>query len=163
MKRIIPYLAVCVGAAPILALIGWGYWGEIRFYANLSDITLDEAGQPMLIGSYPHGIRVNTFVDDLESESIGRSYYRACRRLDAIRGGQHRRTYSWEDELTYPRMSSVVQYSSCYIEVEAYQGNDSDGVTVRIGPGVFLAKQRTHLRELPTDQLSSGRLRFQWR
>jgi hypothetical protein len=104
---------------------------------------------------------VNTYENDLSSESIGRCYFMACRRLDAIRGSYPVRTYSWEDEETWPKVSKVVQFPAAYVEVTAYQGNDSDGVSVRIYPGVFTLTGKCKPVPMASDQLPPGTLRYQ--
>ena len=162
MKKSWACLAVCVGSmVMVVVLAGWVFCGEIRFSVQLRSIVIDPSGRPRFVGIFPHGIGINTFEDEVESETIRRSYYRACQHLDAIRGSLPRKTYYWEDEITYPGVSSVVQCDSSYIEVLAYQGNDSDGVSVRIHSGRFLATKRAQLRELSTDLLPPGTLRCQ--
>jgi hypothetical protein len=136
---------------------------ETQFFAELSSLVVSTDGQPALLGPHRKWIELNTFTDEVSSDSIRLSYYRACRRLDALRGGLARRTYSWEDEITYPGVSSVVQYPSCYIETGVFSGNDSDTVWVRVVQGVFPTGNRIrNLRELPSDDLPPGTLRCQW-
>lgn len=145
--------------ALVVSIHTWLFWGEYRFYAGLSSITVDEQDRPALFWSHSKGLGVNTYEDDLTPDSIRRSYTMACRRLETIRGRYPRTTYSWEDDETWPSVSSVVQFPTGYIEVHAYQGNDSDGVWIRVSPGAFPISGKNNLKTLLTDDLPPGTLR----
>jgi len=127
------FIVACITLLPIHALLFWLYQGEVRFRIGVS--TFDMVGNP-------RDLELNTFTDEVGSDSIARSYDAARRRLDSLRGSRPRQTYSCEDEMTYPSISSVIQFQSGYAEVRVYSGNDSDGVILRRGTGTFPAQER---------------------
>lgn len=151
MKRILAFSMIL---APLISLAAWWYWGEMRFRHDLLNLSLDESGQ----ASIANAIELNTFDDDVSSESIGRCYYSACRRLDSLRGSRPRRTYRWEDSITYPGMSSIVQYPSHYVEVCASSGNDSDEVALRVVPGQFPTSEHFNVKEVSGSEVPFLRL-----
>ncbi|HVE41043.1 MAG TPA: hypothetical protein VNM14_14205 [Planctomycetota bacterium] len=137
----------------LLCLIAWPYLPERRFRAQLAAFTGSNGSDEF---------RLNTYEDDVCSETIGRCYEAACRRLESLRGANPRRTYSWQDSLTYPGVSSIVQFPSHYAEVYVFSGNDSDTVQVRMVPGQFPQSRQLEVRLLGSDELPKGTLRFQW-
>ena len=134
MRRVIGYCIVaCITLLPFHALLFWLFQDEVRFRIGAS--TFDAAKNP-------RELRLNTYVDDVGSDAIARCYDAACRRLDSLRGSRPRQTSYCEDQMTYPSISSVVQFQSGYVEVCVYSGNDSDGVVMRRGTGLFPAQER---------------------
>jgi hypothetical protein len=125
------FLAACAVLLPLHALLFFLYQGEVRFRIDLSRFDI-----------HSKDVELNTYVNDVGSDSIARCYDAACSRLDALRGSLPRQTYYCEDEMTYPSISSIVQLSGQYLEVRAYSGNDSDGVAIRNGTGLFPARER---------------------
>ena len=140
-----------VSAGIILLLLPWNvlnawlYWGELRFTVGLLGL--------------PSELSVNTFDDDVPSESIERCFLAAGLWLELLPGGQRPRTYSFEDKITYPGVVSVVQYPTKYVELTAFSGNDSDGVDLRVVPGKFSTQGLFKVRELSRQEFPSIRYR----
>ncbi len=153
------YLAGASAVILILAAHAWLLWGEVRFGSDLFALAVDLKGRPVHRGRSDACFGANGFVDGIPSESIARSWKLACLRLEALRGGNPRRTYSWQDQMGYPRATSVVQLPGGYVAVTAYQGNDSDGIRVIVAPGVSSARDQSGVRVLSSDDLPPGTLR----
>lgn len=133
-------------------------FSELRFYSRVYGLNSDLVEDPT-----SSRFDINTYTDEVSSEAIGRCYYSACSRLDGIRGHGDLRTYAWEDQITFPRVSTVLQGSAGYIEVRAAMGNDSDSVSVTTAPGLFSFEGKQDVRQLPDYTLPSGTLRYQAR
>jgi len=155
------FLIWAIPVIPLAALVTWCLWPRISFTLELSLLKAGEIGPPTHRGRCPSQFSLNTFDDEVESQTIADLYYLAGRRLDDLCGSQGRRTYLWHDRLGYPGVSSVVQYPSGYVEVGVFQSNDSDNVWVRVAPGAFSVGDGRGLHELPNFQLPPGTLRCQ--
>jgi hypothetical protein len=159
--------AVCCIAVllPINALFAFLFWGEFRFRLHLLEIRTDPVGRPC---PSPLRFELNTFRDDAGPESIARCADAARRRLRELPGGHRARTFSWEDEMGYPGVTTLVQYDQGYVVATVFSGNDSDTVYVRVSPGIFSAEKCfkictvTDDAPLPlrADALSLGRCPF---
>jgi hypothetical protein len=134
----------------------WLFWPALRLRFQLALIRVEE-GRPTYAGTILNSVSINTFIDDLPSESIGAAYEGACRRLDLLPG--IRRTYYGEDEMGYPQVSSVLQCTRGYIEIRVNRGNDSETLRVRVSPGIFRPEGLMNLRELPGSEIPPGTLR----
>lgn len=158
-------VGLVIVALPLTALAWWfGPW--IRFQYALRTLSVDTSGLPRLGASTDSGFSVNTFSDEVTSLTIEELYYAACRRLEGLRESVPRRTFLWSDSMGYPRVSSVMQFSQGHMAVTAYNNNDNDMVSIRVGPGPFpliVHPQGQFLdpKELPDDRLPVGVLRQQ--
>ena len=127
-------------------------WSPAVFRIGLYWISL----RPSLHLFGPSRCDFNTFDDNVTSATLLNFYKAGCARFDHLRGVRDRRTYRTKDEEGYPSIVSVVQYPDGYIAVEAYEGNDSQGVLLDIVPGTFplTDNPRRYLcpREVPKDE-----------
>ena len=113
-------------------------WPSFRFRTCLVWASLRSA----LHSFGPAQYSFNTFDDHLAPADIAKLYRTGCSHLDHMKDGTSRRTYRWETFDGYPSISSVAQYPKGYLAITAFEGNDSYGVLIDIGPGAFPANYR---------------------
>jgi len=115
-----------------------------------------ESFRPALHLFGPGRCSINSFDDNVNTAELARFYKIGCDRLEYLRSGQDHRTYRWADQEGYPSISSVVQYPNGYVAVTAYEGNDSCGISIDVGPGAFPPtdnpRHYLHLREVPKNE-----------
>lgn len=127
-------------------------WSPVMFRIGLYWVSL----RPTLHLFGPAGCHFNTYDDNVTSATLLEFYRAGCVRLDHLRGIRDRRTYRTQDEEGYPSIFSVVQYPDGYIAVGAYEGNDSQGISLDVAPGAFPPtdnpRHYLHLREVPKNE-----------
>jgi len=81
---------------------------------------------------------LNTFVHEVESSTVQRSYHKACERaIGHWQAAIAPTTYLRYDEEGWPVLSTVFQGDKGFLEITVYEGNDSDGTRIKVGRGVF--------------------------
>jgi hypothetical protein len=165
MKALIRCVVIVVVICAVLAYFNWP---AVQFRLALLRLSVSDGGVPAFGETDKNGFSVSTFTHDVSSATIGNLYEVACDRLETLRKGFPRRTYHWVDGERWDRVTSVVQFPSCYLSVTAGNNNDNDSVSVRIDPGVFPPSNPgpdrfLELKELPDDRLPPRTLRFQRR
>lgn len=140
VKTVVLILVVGGISAAVLAV----NWDSFTFSTELHEIHV-KAGRPTYRGS-PEGVIYRNTFDHAFSPSL--LYDEACGRLDVIRGSCPRKSYAWEDSLTYPGESTIAQFPLGHVIVTRFQGNDSITVKVEVAPGPFIGGHRLKLREI---------------
>jgi hypothetical protein len=79
---------------------------------------------------------VDTFTHQISSLAIEDYYDRAATALND-KGGDLVVTYLWMDGMGWPRVSTVLEGDSSYIEVLAAQNNDNDSISILFRKGKF--------------------------
>ncbi len=145
----------------------WNFEQGIRTLATADDFET-------LVREYAsdrrHEWEVNTFLHDVGSETIERSYLRACERAVARwRTAVPPTTYYREGPVGWPSLSTVFQGEGGFVEIRAYEGNDSDGAIIRVARGQFVDEPGQHassegagIEKRPDHRVPRGMLRCNW-
>lgn len=154
----------------VVFIAGYRWWNRagIAFHQDLRRLEVSASGTPAHDGKPSADFGVNTFTDEVSSDTIADLYYSACERLEDLRGSHPRKTWVWYDDGGWPRVSSVVLLPAAHIAVTASENNDNDAVYVSVMPGPFpppdhSPRQFLEMKELPNDRLPNGVLKFQWK
>ena len=114
------------------------------------------SARPILHMFGPSRCSFNTYADNVTPETLRAFYKSGCAQLNHLSGVRERQTYRAQDVEGYPCIVSVVQYSDGYLALEAYEGNDSKGISLVLAPGVFPpandSRHDRHLRNVPKDE-----------
>ncbi len=95
-------------------------------------------------------ISIDTFTDEVSSDSIEELYEITCARLEKLYP-EKITTYYWEDEMGYPRLATIVEfkntyYGNLYLITEAYENNDNDSYHFAYRKGVFKTENKKLLK-----------------
>ena len=136
----------------------WLRWPAIRAWREISSgidaIQIFGKDQPV---TAQRSYSANTLASGISSQTIKRYYDRAATAL--VAKGPTAKTYRWVDLEGWDRLSTVLQMDTGYIEVRASCNNDNDSMFIGITPGEF---GRPDAEVLPTHELPSGMLRYDW-
>ena len=90
-------------------------------------------------------LSVDTFTNKVPSQSIEDLYHLTAAKLDELYPGRLK-TYTWNDQIGYPRQVSFVQLSVgedpyAYLATTAFENNDNDSYEFFTSGGEFLVPE----------------------
>jgi len=155
---------VAVGGV-ILGLMFWLH-AEWRAAYSIAGMQI-RGGEARIDGKCPGDFGYNTYLDHTHHAAMEWIYASACRKLEKLAEGKPLQSYEWDDNFEgWPNVTTVLQLPHSYFSVTAYDGNDSDGVSVFAEQGTFSAPMSVNkpvkLTPLKSWDLPEDFLKSEW-
>jgi hypothetical protein len=152
------WIALLVMHCVIMSVSVWFCWpmisGRLEIHQGTQAIKQFNVTTAISVETDFHA---NTYTNQLSSQTIKELYNRAAKVLSDK--STKTESFSWEDIQGWPRVSTVLQTVSGYVEVCGSCNNDNDSITILFRPGTFARKGA---KKLSTYEMPKGTLRCDW-